>query len=221
MAKRVRAGVRVAISGHRLNQLPEAARPALRQKIAEALEALERCAREAGAKAPMVLVSALAEGADRFAAHAARARQWHLESPLPFLIPRYEQDFAGAASIEEFQSLLKAADSVTPIDGEALIAAGADGAAPYAAVGQALLEHAQVLLAVWNGAPKKGPGGTAEVIENALAMGLSVVWITPDASAMRVLLPGTAPSKRAFVAKLNTLLQERMPKAAMPELAQN
>lgn len=221
MAKRVRAGFRVAVSGHRLNQLPESTRPALQKRIKEALEAMERCAREAGAKAPMVLVSALAEGTDRLAAHAALAMQWHLESPLPFLISRYEQDFADAASIDEFQSLLKAADSVAPIDGEALIAAGGEAAAPYAAVGHALLEHAQALVAVWNGAPKRGPGGTAEVIENALAKGLSVVWITPDASAMRVLQQSAGPSKRTFVVKVNALLRERMAVAALPELAQN
>lgn len=219
MAKSKPARFRVAVSGHRLNQLPEAARPAVQAMIGDAFQILESCAREIGVKSPLTLVSALAEGADRFAAHVAKSRDWSLEAPLPFSIARYEKDFADEASINEFQSLLKSADSVAPIDGEALIAGGAGGAAPYAAVGAALLEAAQVLLAVWNGAPKKGPGGTAEVIENALGKGLCVVWIAPDASAMRLVLPSPAPQMRTRAGKLMRALQERMPVAALPVLA--
>lgn len=215
-----RNGFRVAVSGHRLNQLPEEARPALQALIADALTALESSAKEAGIKAPLILVSALAEGADRFAAHAAKAKGWGMESPLPFLIPRYEQDFADEASITEFQSLLKAADLVAPIDGEALIAAGAGGAAPYAAVGEALLQDADALLAVWNGAPKKGPGGTAEVLENALAGGMCVVWLAPDASRMRLLLPSSLPKQNSVSAKLIAALRERIEITQLPPLAQ-
>ena len=215
-----RNGFRVAVSGHRLNQLPEESRPALQALIADALAALESSAKEAGIKAPLILVSALAEGADRFAAHAAKAKGWGMESPLPFLIPRYEKDFADAASITEFQSLLKAADLVAPIDGEALITAGAGGAAPYAAVGEALLQDADALLAVWNGAPKKGPGGTAEVLENALAAQLCVVWLAPDASRMRLLLPSPLPKRNSAQAKLIAALRGRIETTQLPPLAQ-
>ncbi|MCR6643535.1 MAG: hypothetical protein NVV62_02865 [Terricaulis sp.] len=54
----------VAVTGHRLNQLPESERPRIQDEIARCLEQAERAARAAtGAPARCVLHSAIAEGA--------------------------------------------------------------------------------------------------------------------------------------------------------------
>lgn len=198
--------LRIAVTGHRLNQLPEPSRPLLRSQISDCLRQV--CLTVAGGETiTPVLISALAEGADRYAADAALALGWRLESPLPFLVERYEKDFEDAQSIAEFRRYLQASAKVTPIDGEALVAAGKGGAAPYAAVGEALLRGAHVVLAVWNGAPKRGPGGTAEVVENALAQGTAVIWLHPDARGPRLL----APSRKARKDSLRRLVSERLP----------
>jgi len=208
----VRRPFRLSVTGHRLNQLPEAQRPAIRAAIQAALgETLHAVQGRAGAVAP-ILVSALAEGADRFAAAAALEQGWRLEAPLPFAIDRYERDFGDAASIGEFQGFLKRADKVSPIDGEALIASGAGEAAPYAAVGRALLIGAHALLAVWNGAPKRGPGGTAEVVENALEQGTAVLWIRPEDVRVAVL----SPSRKARSGSLRRAAADALSAAFAP-----
>lgn len=196
--------LRLAVTGHRLNQLPEMARPQLQREIAQSLVVFGEAA--AAANATPVLVSAIAEGADRFAALAALKLEWRLECPLPFHVSRYEEDFGGAESVAEFRHLLSAAAKITPIDGEALVASGQGGAAPYAAVGDALLRGAHALLAVWNGAPKRGPGGTAEVVEKALVRGTAVIWLHPEARGPRLL----APSRKARKESLRRLASEQL-----------
>jgi hypothetical protein len=183
--------MRIGVTGHRLNQIPEAVRPALRGAVAQCLALLGGCAREAGhGFAKLTLISAIAEGADRYAAQAALDLGWRLECPLPFLRARYEEDFPDPAAIAAFRGFLKHAAWVHEIDGAALQAQGLGSAAPYAAVGREIVARAGTLLAVWNGAPPKGPGGTAEVCALALEKGEAVVWLTPDMSAgPRLILP--------------------------------
>lgn len=185
---------RLAVTGHRLNRIPAPERARLRAEIARTLRLFEAAAGDAGFASPPILASALAEGADRYAADAALGKGWRLEAPLPFKKRRYLEDFPEPASQDEFLSLLARAATVREIDGAKLIARGADGAAPYAAVGEALLEGADAVLAVWNGAPKNGPGGTAEVLEDALLSGRPVLWIPPEVSRGAALLrpPGKA-----------------------------
>ena len=75
-----------------------------------------------------------------------------------------------------FARLLDQAQSVQILD--AAPDAVLDPAA-YAAVGRTVLRHADVLIAVWDGAPAAGPGGTGEVVEQARAWQLPVVRIDP------------------------------------------
>ena len=50
----------------------------------------------------------------------------------------------------------------------------------YLQAGRAVVRHADILLAVWDGEPARGVGGTAEVVAEALNRGAPVVWIKPD-----------------------------------------
>lgn len=205
--------LRVGITGHRLDQLPQGAHAALQARIGETLARITESARDAGhGYARLALVSALAEGADRFAAHAAFGLGWRLIAPLPFAPARYEQDFADAASIAEFRALLARADQRMICD----VAPDADPAAPYAAVGRLIADLSKVLLAVWNGAPPKGPGGTAEVCALALDAGAPVIWIDPDGAHVRLIAPARLPNARSFRFRLRTALETRFPLEARP-----
>jgi hypothetical protein len=163
----------VGVTGHRLNQLPPEVQPLAAAAIAYAMDLCLTAAQSAhgpGVKATMV--SAIAEGADRMAADAALKRRWRLETPLPFQVPRYLEDFADSASKAAFEALLKRSKRV-----EASPAADLPSPAPYAAVGEMIVAWSDVLIALWNGQAPKGPGGTAEVAAKMLAKGGPVVWI--------------------------------------------
>lgn len=209
----------VGVTGHRLNQLAEADRGRIASEIARDIEQIAAAATEAVGSVAFTLASAVAEGADRYAADAALKRGWRLVCPLPFEIPRYEQDFPDPASVAEFQSYLKRAAWVRPADPasvEALDFAG--GAAPYAAVGHMLVAEADLMIAVWNGEPPKGPGGTAEVGALALMAGKPVIWIpTKEARAGRLILPEKLPRRGSKLRKVIDALSERFDPLPKPD----
>jgi nitroreductase len=184
--------IRVAFIGHRPNQLPEEALARVRAAIEAALESLEAAGKEAASRnVKFVLVTALAEGADRIAAEVALARGWALEAPLPFSIERYEKDFSAPDSIAAFQGLLKKAEKVRP--------APQNDAKPelaYAAAGRAVIRGADAALIVWNGDDGKGPGGTADMAARALRAGAPVVWIGVAARQRSKLIMPEATAER-------------------------
>lgn len=207
----------VAVTGHRLNQLPEAERPRIQSEIGRCLDEADAAAREAsGGRVGCSLHSAIAEGADRYAADAALARGWRLVTPLPFSIERYEEDFEDEASKEHYQRLLWASRRVLPVSDELVAQVGGGGAAPYAAVGRALIERADLLLCVWNGLPPKGPGGTSEVAALMLERGGLVLWISPGAAGVKLVGPAPLPRAGSFRRKLHEALSQRFERAARP-----
>jgi len=207
----------VAVTGHRLNQLPEPERPRIKAEIARCLDEAEAATRTVTGEAPRcVLHSAIAEGADRYAADAALARGWRLVTPLPFSVERYEEDFAEPESKEHYQRLLWASRRVLPVSDEFVRAVGGGGAAPYAAVGRALIEKADVLLCVWNGLPPKGPGGTSEVAALMLEKGGWVLWIPAQGGATKLVGPAPLPRAGSFRRKLHEALADHFDRAARP-----
>lgn len=123
------------------------------------------------------LLSGLAEGTDRLVARLALAAGWTLDAVLPFERDRYEADFAGRESRAEFAAFLDRSARVSVARAGAGPAAALDDAGPYAAQGRALVAGSDMLIAVWDGLPARGPGGTADVIGWARAAGAPVVWI--------------------------------------------
>lgn len=206
----------LGVTGHRLNQLPPDAHPKVRTAIGSALGLVADSANEAGhGHSKLLLISALAEGADRIAAEAALARKWRLISPLPFKRARYEQDFPD--SVAEFRRLYAKAIARHEIDGELLEREQGFSAAGYAAVGREITAHCDVLLAVWNGKPPKGPGGTAEVCALALEKGAPVLWINAEGVGPNLILPIVRlPKKGSFRARLFAALKTRFPEVARP-----
>ncbi|MEZ5818910.1 MAG: hypothetical protein R3D44_17690 [Hyphomicrobiaceae bacterium] len=126
-------------------------------------------------------VSALAEGSDRLFAMAALDLGYRLEVLLPCQSADYETTFGDPSTTEAYRALLARADSVRELPG-----ALTDSKAAYEAVGHATVSATNVLIAVWDGRPAAGRGGTPEIIAHALALGRPVIWI--DAARSR--LPG-------------------------------
>ncbi len=134
----------------------------------------------------LVVVSPLAEGADRLIAREALASGFPLHCPLPFPTDEYERDFATEKSRREYRELLARAVVIRELPGERGTPEGRGEA--YAAVGRVVVGESDVLLAIWDGEAARGSGGTAQVIADALDRGLPVVWIASEAPhAVRVL----------------------------------
>jgi len=208
--------LRIAITGHRLNQLPQASLPALESALRDCLARIGASARDAGhGYARLALVSGLAEGADRVAALAALALGWRLHAELPFKQARYERDFAEVGSVAEFRSLMRRAQRVTAHDGEAH-QTGPDDPSAYARLGESLAKGADLIVAVWNGAPPKGPGGTADVCALALDAGKPIVWISPDGARSQLIVAPKRPNAHSFRFRLRAALETRFGMVARP-----
>ncbi|WP_426571974.1 hypothetical protein [Aquihabitans sp. McL0605] len=126
----------------------------------------------AGSDASLVVVSSLAEGADRLVAQRVMARGGRLIALLPFAPVDYIADFATVASVQEFTDLVAAAD-----EREVILGAPADDStreAAYERAGRAVLDRCDVLLALWDGQPGRGRGGTAELVSEATLLGRRV-----------------------------------------------
>jgi hypothetical protein len=119
-----------------------------------------------------VVVSALAEGADRLVGEAVLRRPGsRLEAILP--LPRFEclDDFATPESKQEFLRLLERADSVSELPAQSTREAA------YEVVNDRLLDGVDVMVAVWDGNEAQGRGGTAEVVARARERGLPLAWV--------------------------------------------
>jgi hypothetical protein len=57
------------------------------------------------------------------------------------------------------------------------------GREAYEAANELLLERADELVAVWDGQPSTGEGGTGDMVEHARAAGVAVTQVWPEGSA--------------------------------------
>lgn len=160
--------VTVGVSGHR--ELVNV------RDISKAVDqALEKILAEYPAVA-LKVVSPLAEGADRLVAkRAIEGFQAELIVPLPFEPSDYMQDFKTSASKQEFLDLIGLADEII------FLPAQETRAASYYAVGLYVVDQCDVLIAIWDGQPARGVGGTAQIVEEARKIGKPIAWVHVDA----------------------------------------
>jgi len=162
--------LRVGVVGHRWLEDDEATRTA----VAAALEDLwQRRSNRTTSNTPvgLTVVSALAEGADRIAAAAAVGRGARLEVVLPMPSAEYEKDFATPESLASYRKLLTDAASVTALP------PGDDRPAAYLEGGMRVVDRSDALLAIWDGEPARGTGGTAEIVAYADTTHRPVRWL--------------------------------------------
>lgn len=173
----------VGITGHRSEALEQgAAIGELTARLGSVLdmlqsEALAVRAQEAGlfAAGPpcFTLVSPLASGADQMVATLALERGWHLQAILPMRQADYAASEPAAAA--GLHQLLGASGCVLELPG--------DPASPldaYVMAGRATVAHSDLLIAVWDGLPARGRGGTAETVDLALTRGTPILHIPLD-----------------------------------------
>ena len=146
---------------------------------------------------PLIVLSALADGADRIVARAAlRLRATHphdvrLIVPLPMHRDVYARDFHTPASLDEFWNLLDEADDWFELDlvedntAESIQFSSDHRDRQYQAVGEYVARHCQILLALWDGECKDTIGGTSSIVrfklEDPSARGPVHQIVTPRA----------------------------------------
>lgn len=156
---------RIGVTGHR--KLADVA--AVEAEVDAALAAIESLFPEE----PLRILSSLAEGADRLVARQVLSRPGaRLVAVLPLPTADYMTDFESPQSREEFLALLGEAEAVIEMP------AGNSRAEAYERAGRYVVEHSDVLVAVWDGLPAQGCGGTAEIVAWARGLGKTVyrVW---------------------------------------------
>ena len=188
--------LRIGVTGTRT--LDPGQLPRLHAQVTEVLRAAAALAKTAGVT-QLELLSPLAEGADRLVAECAldpsSDLKFELICPMPFARQEYEKDFLTPANLDAFNTIItnarprileldgKRTASVTHPDGTSLTPAEqiradhGEEARAYEAVGRLIVRNCDLLIAIWDGLPGEGRGGTADTVRHAISFGPPVVWI--------------------------------------------
>jgi hypothetical protein len=161
----------IGVTGHRDLRDQDIVR--LEQEVAAIIARLRHDFLADDEETPIIVLSALAEGADRLVARVALAQGARLIAPLPMPLDEYRRDFEPGlkpGNLAEFDQLFAQAIAapVMPLQGTSLEAIRVDQNkrnAQYRALGIFIVQHCHVLLALWDGNEiEPSPGGSAEVV---------------------------------------------------------
>ena len=124
-----------------------------------------------------IALSSLAIGSDLIFARAALAAGLGWETVLPLPPAEFRRDFSDR-EWREVEALLAEAEHV------GVIGERSQRDDSYLDCGMETVNHCDLLLAVWDGEPARGRGGTAEIVEYARALNRPIIII--DAKTHRV-----------------------------------
>lgn len=125
-----------------------------------------------------IALSSAAAGADLIFVRTALDLGLGWEAMLPLPLADFQRDFEPKVWPEVVQ-LLAQAEHVE------VVAEPGSREEAYLTGGFEIVNNCDVLLAVWDGLPARGKGGTAEVVAYARAMGRPIVIINPDSQSVR------------------------------------
>lgn len=174
--------VRVGVTGHR-TLVPDRL-GTLQSQIDSAFERVNLMfPGTADTEVVYTAVSSLAEGADRLVGDAVLQRSGgRLEVVLPMRERAYLEDFASEDSRHEFRRLLRSASRVIPapetrpeeeLDPE-------ERKRQYQWASRHVVDRCDILLALWDGKPPRGEGGTADTIRYALEKSVPVICVPTE-----------------------------------------
>ncbi len=153
--------MKIGITGHQRLQNP-ASWKWVQQEMDDLLGAMPT---------PLVGISSLAVGADQLFANLILQRGGELEAIIPF--DGYESTFVVDGDLEEFTRLLGCCTR-----SETLERLGSDEEA-YFAAGKKVVDLADLIVAVWDGLPARGLGGTADAVKYASQQQKRTVHLNP------------------------------------------
>jgi hypothetical protein len=122
-------------------------------------------------------ITCLAAGADQLFARAIVSLGGQYDVILP--APDYRDNVVKSDNLADFDALIAKADDVQFMPFET------SGREAYMAASEALVTRSDRLLAVWDGKPSGGLGGTADVVSHARRAGVPVEVIWPAGASRR------------------------------------
>lgn len=120
---------------------------------------------------PLIGITSLAIGADQLFANAVLQHGGSLEAIIPFA--GYENTFSEGHNKQEYTRLLNSASKV-----EILEKHGSNEEA-YLEAGKRMIDLSDILVAVWDGKPAAGLGGTGDAVNYALQKQRKVIHLNP------------------------------------------
>lgn len=161
----------IGVTGHRTLHETEILREKIREVIDKILSYIPSTS-----KTPVLLkiLSPLAEGADRLVAkEVLKYSGSQLKVVLPVIKEEYVKDFSSENSRQEFESLISKAEKLYIINEQPI----SKNFSPklleeikeqaYEDTGRYIVDHGDVLIALWDQSPAQGKGGTAEIVNYA------------------------------------------------------
>jgi hypothetical protein len=155
----------IGVTGHRILPKLTQTRLCVREFINDLVQQSGR----------LVVLSPLAEGADRLVAfEVLKYPNTSLHVVLPLEIDDYRKDFSSPTSLAEFQSLLEQAELVK------VLPSVENRNLAYEAVGRYVVDHCDLLVALWDGHDTHKQGGTAEIVAYARNKQKPLCWINSE-----------------------------------------
>jgi hypothetical protein len=171
----------VGVTGHRLFRVTSAITQSVDLVLGEILKAFSE---------PYFFYSSLAAGADLLVARRALViLQARLVALLPMPLLDYQHDFT-VNSWKELNSLLQYAYETIELPTQMTRKAA------YLAAGRFMLDHIDVLVAIWDGQEVRGLGGTGQVVTEARQRCIPLAWVLAGNQGSKFDLQGAITLER-------------------------
>ena len=121
-------------------------------------------------KQSVIAISSLAIGADQLFASIVIQRGGQLHAVIPF--QGYESTF-NPKDLDEYRRILSKANIVE------IMQTHGTNEEKYLAAGKRIVEVADLIIAVWDGNPAKGKGGTADIVDYAIQKHIKIIHLNP------------------------------------------
>jgi len=155
----------VGVTGHRNIQSHDL--DALKGSVRGILDGLKQSSPDS----PLILLTSLAEGADRLVAEVAVELQIDIVVPLPMPLAEYKRDFLSTTSKREFSDLMSKSKGHFVVTqrpnaiGTTNYRSKEQRVASYARAGEFIAKHCMVLIALWDGVMSNSSSGTSQAVK--------------------------------------------------------
>jgi uncharacterized phage-like protein YoqJ len=156
--------IRIGVTGHRILANQEKVRSGIRDVIHRLIISFHENEWE--------IISALAEGADcLFVEEVMNQLHAKLSAVLPLLVSEYLQEFHEPSRKSTFEDLLNKAKKIVRIEQKP------SREEAYLEAGRYIVDHCDILVAIWDGQKAQGIGGTGDIVKLARQRFLPLAWI--------------------------------------------